>query len=258
MKANYHTHTKRCHHATGEDREYVEGAIEKGLKVLGFSDHSPYIFPEGYYSNFRMRPEETEGYVRSVLDLREEYKKDIQIFLGFEMEHHEAFFEDTLRFIEQFPYDYLILGQHYIYNEISKCYSGDRWNGEAELAEYVNECIAGMETGKYFYLAHPDMGYYAEKDEVYARHMRRLCEAAKANDIPLELNLLGVRSHRYYPTDEFFAIVGEVGNDVILGCDAHEPESLALDGDLAEAQKMVQRFGLHLIEPLCPTAKKKG
>ncbi len=39
--ANYHTHTKRCRHAVGEDREYVEAAIEAGLKVLGFSDHTP-------------------------------------------------------------------------------------------------------------------------------------------------------------------------------------------------------------------------
>ena len=34
MIANYHTHTKRCKHATGEDREYVEAAIETGLKIL--------------------------------------------------------------------------------------------------------------------------------------------------------------------------------------------------------------------------------
>lgn len=26
-KANYHTHTKRCKHAHGEEREYIEKAI---------------------------------------------------------------------------------------------------------------------------------------------------------------------------------------------------------------------------------------
>ena len=29
MYANYHTHTKRCRHAAGEDREYVEAAIKQ-------------------------------------------------------------------------------------------------------------------------------------------------------------------------------------------------------------------------------------
>ena len=55
MIANYHTHTPRCNHAVGTEREYVENALEAGLQILGFSDHSPYIFPGDYYSGFRMR-----------------------------------------------------------------------------------------------------------------------------------------------------------------------------------------------------------
>ena len=37
---NMHTHTARCMHARGEDREYVEKAIEAGFEVLGMSDHA--------------------------------------------------------------------------------------------------------------------------------------------------------------------------------------------------------------------------
>ena len=44
MTANYHTHTIRCNHASGTDREYVEAAIAAGFKTLGFSDHSPYYY----------------------------------------------------------------------------------------------------------------------------------------------------------------------------------------------------------------------
>ena len=46
MLTNYHTHTRRCGHAVGEDREYAEAAVQAGLKILGFSDHAPQIFPE--------------------------------------------------------------------------------------------------------------------------------------------------------------------------------------------------------------------
>ena len=70
MIANYHTHTRRCGHAVGEDREYVEYAIERGLKVLGFSDHVPMPFPDGHESRFRVPLGQLEDYVRSVLDLR--------------------------------------------------------------------------------------------------------------------------------------------------------------------------------------------
>ena len=41
--ANYHTHTYRCGHASmAPEREYVEKAIASGIKILGFSDHTPY------------------------------------------------------------------------------------------------------------------------------------------------------------------------------------------------------------------------
>lgn len=36
MLHNYHTHTARCNHAQGEDRQYVEEAIKAGMKRLGF------------------------------------------------------------------------------------------------------------------------------------------------------------------------------------------------------------------------------
>jgi histidinol-phosphatase (PHP family) len=61
MKHNYHTHTTRCNHAEGEDREYIENAIKGGMETLGFSDHAPYLFPNtDYYSAFRMQIEELE------------------------------------------------------------------------------------------------------------------------------------------------------------------------------------------------------
>ena len=56
MTANFHTHTARCRHARGTDREYVESAIRAGISVLGFSDHSPYYFPDGYYSGIGCVP----------------------------------------------------------------------------------------------------------------------------------------------------------------------------------------------------------
>ena len=31
---NYHTHTFRCRHAEGEDREYIEAAIKAGFNVV--------------------------------------------------------------------------------------------------------------------------------------------------------------------------------------------------------------------------------
>ena len=70
MLFNYHTHTFRCHHAVGEDRDYVEAAIASGFSVLGFSDHVPYPFLDGHVSGIRMALKETDDYMQSIESLR--------------------------------------------------------------------------------------------------------------------------------------------------------------------------------------------
>ena len=62
ITANYHTHTKRCMHAVGEDREYVEAAIAAGIKILGFADHTPYPTGTKFVSGMRMSLKEADAY----------------------------------------------------------------------------------------------------------------------------------------------------------------------------------------------------
>ena len=76
MFANYHTHTYRCQHASGSDREYVEAAIETGLKVLGFSDHCPWVYQDKeFVSKIRMTPAQVDGYFSSLEGLKKEYDR---------------------------------------------------------------------------------------------------------------------------------------------------------------------------------------
>ena len=48
----------------------MEAAIAEGFEVIGFSDHSPYLFEHGYVSGIRMDMCELEGYVRTVEELK--------------------------------------------------------------------------------------------------------------------------------------------------------------------------------------------
>ena len=108
MIANYHTHPKRCRHAHGEDEEFVQSALERGLQILGFADHTPYPFPGDYYSTFRMFPEEFPDYVNSVLGLREKYADKILIFLGLETEYYPAHFADLQAMLKDYDEFYAI------------------------------------------------------------------------------------------------------------------------------------------------------
>lgn len=245
MLKNYHTHTSLCRHAVGTMEEYVKAAIDGGLQVLGFSDHIPVIgFPDDYYSSWRMRPEELPIYVQMVRSLQEKYKDKILIRLGFEMEYYPDCFEKTLRFLEQASYDYLILGQHAIYNEYDGTYANRPGMDECILQQSVKQAVQGMKTGVFSCLAHPDLCGNVVDDERYRQIMQPLLETALEMDIPLECNLLGVRDRRHYPTRRFFEIAAEYGCKVILGVDAHDPDALRNHEDEREALQLLAECGV--------------
>ena len=122
MLHNYHTHTFRNHHTVGTEREYIESAIKNGFQTLGFSEHAPYRFPDGHVSYFHMFPEDLNDYIQTLLTLKAEYADRIEILIGYEAEYYPRFFDDLLARITQYPVDYLLLGQHYIHNEIDGVY----------------------------------------------------------------------------------------------------------------------------------------
>ena len=248
MFANYHTHTKRCHHASGEDREYVEAAIAAGIKVLGFADHCPWVFPDGYISEIRMTPAETDGYFQSLSDLRKEYAGDIRIYIGFEAEYIPELMEAQDRFLADYPVDYMILGQHSWAPENHSEYTGSPTGDLSLLERYTDLVIEGMETGRYTYLAHPDVIYYTGDTADFDRNMARICQWLKENDSPVEINLLGLGGNRNYPSERFLKTAGSMGCKAILGCDAHIPSALA-DTALAErGMKLAEKYGLSLID----------
>lgn len=250
MLANYHTHTWRCNHAAGTERQYVENALTAGLRILGFSDHSPYFFPGDYYSNFRMRPEQFPDYVETVLKLREEYKGQIQIPLGLELEFYPKFLPGLLPMLKDSPLDYLILGQHFIGNEIESHYNGWPTDQKKLLEAYVNQSLDAFQTGLFTYFAHPDLMRFEGEDGFYRAQMRRLCREARECGMVLEVNLLGLRSRRNYPDWRFWEIAAGEGCTAILGRDAHEPEALLDDATERKARKRLQALGITLVDTM--------
>lgn len=247
MLANYHTHTSRCKHASGEDRQYVENAIRNGMQVLGFSDHCPWVYPDGFVSGTRMMPSELDDYVHSVESLRDEYRRDITIYLGFEAEYIPELMEAQDRLLEGYPIDYMILGEHFAEREPFTTYLGQRFQDPAILRNYVDMVIEGMETGRYLYCAHPDLCGLTDR-EIYDQEYRRLCSYLKAHSIPVEINLLGVVEHRHYTDPHFLRLAGEAGCNAIIGCDAHTPDRLDHREGQALCQTMAAQAGLPLVD----------
>ena len=68
--------------------------------------------------------------------------------------------------------------------------------------------------------------------------------------IPLEINFLGMMDHRHYPNPAFFEIAAQVGNAVVLGCDAHQPQAVSDPQAIARGEAMAAQHGLQIIDEL--------
>lgn len=248
MIANYHTHTWRCGHAAPNEEDYVRAAVDRGMQILGFSDHGPYNFPEWYRSGFRMELPQLEDYVATVTDLRQRYAGQIQIHIGLEQEYYPEYFNGLMPILQDSGVEYLILGQHFVGNEIGERYCGaPTWEASA-LKRYCAQVMDAMQTGLFTYFAHPDVIHFTGSPRFYAEQMRQVCRMAKQCDMPLEINLLGLAEGRHYPNLAFWELAAEENCPVVLGCDAHKSTAL-LDRPAEErALRMAELLGLPVLD----------
>lgn len=255
-KTNYHTHTARCFHAEGRDEEYVRAAIRAGFELLGFSDHGAVPFDGGYVSPMRMSMEEADGYIGSVRALADRYQGEIKIHCGMEYEYfpeHLALYSDLL---SSGKLDYIILGNHFDLDERRGMYFAE-CTGPEHIRRYVDTALAGLQTGLFSCLAHPDLFLYGyPRFDAEARQASRdLCAGARSMGVPLEYNLLGLEKQAEgvpglgYPHIAFWEIAAEEGCTAIIGVDAHRPEAL-LEYGYEEACAMLDSLGIRRVSTL--------
>ena len=158
MLKNYHSHTARCGHAWGTDEEFVRSAIDNGYGVLGFSEHSPWPFTDGYQeidSRQRITVEELDSYIADMQALKEKYADQIEIRIGLECEYFPQYF-DWLRSVRP-KLDYLLLGVHCADHDEHLTHYYARSTKPEQVEEYLRCALAGMESGLFAYLAHPEL-----------------------------------------------------------------------------------------------------
>lgn len=246
---NYHTHTKRCQHAIGNEEEYILEAIKGGYTELGFSDHTPWEYDSLFIPFMRMKETQLDDYVYTLRKLRDKYKDQISIKIGLEVEYFERYMPWLEKQLKDKEIDYIILGNHYDSSDEYGVYYGSPINYQSFI-KYINQCMKAIDTGLFSYIAHPDLARFNENDYRYVKEYTRLCEHAKAKDIPLEFNLLGFKGHRHYPNPVFWKIVSKVGNKVIIGTDAHEPYRLSDKETYKKAIEYLKELNIEVIEDI--------
>ncbi len=244
MTSNFHSHTWRCGHAVGTEREYVDTAIKAGFTVWGFSDHIPLpgYSPERS-AGMRMTMDQLQGYVDTVKDLGDEYGEKIELHAGLEAEYVPALFGELSRSAVRAGVEYLILGQHFT---TGGAYSGAAADSPERLRDYCRLVKEGMETGLFSLVAHPDLINFTGDAALFYDEARGLCLRAKELGIPLELNLLGLAMGKHYPNPAFWCAAAETGNRVVFSLDAHAPEHIAIPRVIERGFGIARDMGLDI------------
>jgi len=222
--------------------EMVLSAIDKGIRVLGFSDHSP-VSGEAWC----MTPEEEAEYRVTVTELKEKYKDKIQIFCGIEQEAVSGRADPF--------YDYVIGSAHavkagdtvvwadntseLVQEAVDRYYGGDYYayadayfDGVSVLDETTGCDIVGHldlvtkfnEGDRIFDTSHPQ----------YIRAWKRAADRLSGKGLIFEINTGGIaRGYRTvpYPAPVIIAYLREKGEAMMLNSDSHETKTIAFEFD---------------------------
>jgi len=238
MTQDLHTHTVYSD-GNNTPEEMVLSAIEKGLDVIGISDHSYTSFDDSYC----LKKETVEEYIKEIQSLKTKYSDKIKILCGIE--------QDLYSGMPEYDFDYVIGSVHYIQ-------LGDEYitvdNTSDELKEAVNKYFGGdiyplieeyyrlvatvaEKTGADI-IGHFDLitkfqekePLFDEKDERYIKAWQAAADKLIEADIPFEINY-GAISRGYrttpYPSKDIQEYIAKKGGKLILSSDSHHKDTIA-------------------------------
>ncbi len=242
MIVDLHNHTKLCNHAEGEIDEYIEKAIECGIKYFGFSEHAPMCFDEKYRISFEQMGE----YEKSILDAKERYKEKIEILLGYEVDYLRGYMDER---VLKADVDFLIGSVHFIeeWGFDNPEFIGNYKNFDIdEIWQKYFDAIEEMAKSNLFdIVGHLDLikiFKYMPKKDINEIAKNALLAIKKA-DMSIEINVAGFRKPigEAYPSFSLLKEMRKLDIPITFASDAHKPEQVGLYS--SEATEMAKNAG---------------
>lgn len=196
LVADIHMHTLASGHAYGTIREMAASAKEKGLQLIGISEHGPGIpgtVDSFYYSNLEVIPRIING---------------VEVIHGCEI---NVLNNGNLSLEEEYInlLDYAIVGIHKL------CYSNE---GKEKNTDNLISC---MKNNKVRFVSHPD-------DDRTPLNYERLVQAAKEYKVALEVNNSSLikkdqRLNCYENYKTIVRLCHQYRVPIVVSSDAHDP-----------------------------------
>lgn len=207
-------HSVLSGHAFGTIRELAAVAAERGLALIGVTEHGPGIpgtCDPIYFRNFVDAP-------RVLYGVEMLYGSEVNVLNGGKLSLDQRHLNCL---------DYAVAGIH------SLCYDNEGLVGNTD------NVIACMANPKVKFISHPDENHHP-------LDYRALVEGAKATNTALELNNSSLRKPTLRPGcvenyETMIPLCLEYGVPIIVNTDSHDPGAV---GDFTLAMALLERLGV--------------
>lgn len=268
---SYHNHSDFSD-GTSDIYNIVKRAKEIGFTEIGISDHLIVHknFPQSksqiymqkrpcshiYNSDFKKILDKFRWHCENIRNVSN--KEKFKIYVGFEVDYftYDGWFDELKDFLSQLDYDYLISGNHMLFDE--KCEDVfdlndltkiciDKGLQKEYLQRHYETMVKSIDSGIFNFLAHLD---YARKlgENVcgindYRSVKLEIINALERNKTAMELSTKGLRKiGDFYPAKWILLEVLKRDISIIVSDDAHNLSELGLNFDLAE--NLLQEIGI--------------
>jgi histidinol-phosphatase (PHP family) len=273
---NLHTHTNFSD-GSSVPVEYLEEAVRQGIRVLGFSDHSPVPFE----NNFAIKEERLDEYCNAIRKLEppllsppQEGKGrgwGIKILLGLEIDYIPGVTKSIDYYRNKYQIDYFIGSVHLVKNGnnpglwfidgpdisifdqgLKDFFYGDIHHGVKSYYHQINQMIL---TQKPEIIGHLDKikmhnrnRFFHEDENWYVKLVEETLDLIKENHCIVEVNTRGIykkRSDSLYPGPEILKKINTMRIPVTISSDAHKPCELSLYFE--ETKSLLSKIGFKSI-----------
>jgi histidinol-phosphatase (PHP family) len=232
------------------------------MVAIGFSDHVPLPIA----NSWSMKPERVEDYFAEIRRLNQKYAKQIEIYLGFEMDYLVTENKNTiLKYIAEA--DYIIGAVHFIYDErTAKYYLIEgvpedvkiafavigKGNNRTCVEAYYLELIRVIREYRPNIIGHLDIIkrhnqgdiYFSENQEWYKKLLQMVLDEIALSKLIVEVSTGSILYNllsETYPSRWILQECYQRNIPIILNSDAHAAKDI--DGFFVQAVRLLRELG---------------
>lgn len=242
---NIQSITSDCHlHSSfsGDSRTPMEDmvlqGIAQGLKIMCFTEHNDFEYPEFPDLPADIFALNTDSYLYTLATLKEKYADKIRLLFGVELGLQPEVVRRNAVYARSYDFDFIIGSSHVCHGK-DPYYPGffDGRSTEASLREYFESILENIRRYSNFDVyGHLDyvVRYAPEKDEGYTYEkyrdildeiLKQLLEKEKG----IELNTGGIKKglRDFHPCTDALKRYRELGGEIItVGSDSHDAQNI--------------------------------